>query len=617
MRDFEFYKIIRLSTNKKVQKAFLKLRSIYAAIPETKGCMANITEGAGCRAWCCCLPCTRIYTKKGLLPIKNLRAGDEVYTKSGQFRKIVEITNRNVNEEIVSIKSCYGRNMKLTKDHLILVDSFKRKNREKVKDPVWVRADELISKNGKNKLGHYLIFPKYFSQDIDSNEIYISNFLKDIFIEDGQCFPSSCKRGKSISNSIRLSYDFCWIIGLYLAEGSCGDSSTEFHINLEETEIFEKIKLFSNRLNLNFSSRIIRGKSFTVRVFSRVLKRFFQTICGKGCDNKKLNDELFSFIIKNKKLRQGLHDGYYAGDGTKKLPNKTKYSITTTSKELYYQIMMLNWMNNEIPVGYKKERSEKKDIFSLNISNGKYKDYVETKIDFRVPVRDVSYEKYNGLVYDIEVEEDHSFYTECGEIHNCMIQTPQLLYSEFLLIWQYISSQWNDSRVCDLLESCMLNAVNPIPSKQCVFFDEDLCMCKCHDVRPYNCRIYGITPDEVFEPRYEKLKEEYKVIVGAIIKPQCDLVSVCDNTEITVKDIDRWWDKIIKVERYLGIPKDMINDSMGGSYRSPHDHILLYNMPDNVLNALAGIKLYDSEFDKKKAITELIQVIRNVFKSKS
>lgn len=195
----------------------------------------------------------------------------------------------------------------------------------------------------------------------------------------------------------------------------------------------------------------------------------------------------------------------------------------------------------------------------------------------------------------------------------CRIQTPQLLYSEFLLLWNFVSNNWNNDQVCDLFKKSMLNAIDPLPSKGCVFFDRDSCMCTIHKVRPYNCRIYGITPDEEFNPRYEKLKKEYDSIVGAIIKPQCDLVSTVTGDKITKEQIDEWWEELVKIETSIGIPKDMVTDAMGGSYRTPHDHVLLYNMPENVLNALSGIKQYDDEFDKKRAINDLIQVIKNAF----
>jgi len=196
----------------------------------------------------------------------------------------------------------------------------------------------------------------------------------------------------------------------------------------------------------------------------------------------------------------------------------------------------------------------------------------------------------------------------------CLVQTPQLLYSEFLLIWDHLSKTLSDDEICELFEKCMLNAVDNVPSKGCVFFDKKTKLCKIHKVRPYNCRIYGITPPEEFNPRYEKLKKEYMGVVGAVIKPQCDLVSEVDDVEITVDEINQWWLELNNIEKSIGIPEEMINDKVGGSYRTPHDHILLYNMPDNVLNAIAGIKMYDDCTAKISTIKQLIQVIKDVFK---
>jgi len=206
---------------------------------------------------------------------------------------------------------------------------------------------------------------------------------------------------------------------------------------------------------------------------------------------------------------------------------------------------------------------------------------------------------------------------ECCKAWCCRIQTPQFLYSEFLLLWNFVSKNWTDEEICELFERCMLNAVDPLPSKGCVFFDGDTCLCEAHKRRPYNCRIYGITPNEEFEPRYKKLEEEYKSIVGAVIKPQCPLVSTSDGSDVNIDMANEWWKKLVDIEKSIGIPKDMVTDAMGGSYRTPHDHVLLYNMPENVLNALSGVKKYTDELEKKTVIKGLIQVIKNVFTSKS
>lgn len=204
---------------------------------------------------------------------------------------------------------------------------------------------------------------------------------------------------------------------------------------------------------------------------------------------------------------------------------------------------------------------------------------------------------------------------ECCGGWCCKVQTPQLLYCEFLLIWNHLSKTLGDDELCELLRKCMINATKDSPSKGCIFFDNTKKMCKIHEVRPYNCRIYGITPDKEFNERYERLKEQYKDVKNAKIEKQCSLVSTEDGYEITSEDTDRWWVKLNKIEKSIGIKKGDITDEAGGSYRAPHDHVLLYNMPDNILSGIAGIRLYDSYVDKMTAIDDIIKNIKKHFKN--
>jgi Fe-S-cluster containining protein len=196
----------------------------------------------------------------------------------------------------------------------------------------------------------------------------------------------------------------------------------------------------------------------------------------------------------------------------------------------------------------------------------------------------------------------------------CRIQTPQLFYCEFLFIWESISKHWEDVQILDLFRQCMICAVDTIPTKGCVFFDDQTCMCRIHNIRPFNCRIYAITPEEEFDMRYKKLKDRYKDIPWAVVKPQCKLVSTVDNYVVTTKDTENWFNRIVNIESQIGITKSLITDNEGGSYRSLHDHILLYNMPENILTVLAAIKLYETWDDKLSRISELISIMKSYFR---
>ena len=203
---------------------------------------------------------------------------------------------------------------------------------------------------------------------------------------------------------------------------------------------------------------------------------------------------------------------------------------------------------------------------------------------------------------------------ECCGSYCCHFQTPQLLYCEFLYIWDHLKQKISDNDLCELFRKCMLNSINNSPSKGCIFFDKSKKNCSIHKFRPINCYLYGITPTEEFDRRYRRLKEQYKNNIDSFIRPQCKLVSTVNGEEVSSEDIDKWWKEINKIEKSIGINKNKINDELGGSYRAPHDHILLYNMPDNILNGLAGIRLYDNWVDKIIAIDEIVNILKNHFK---
>jgi len=185
----------------------------------------------------------------------------------------------------------------------------------------------------------------------------------------------------------------------------------------------------------------------------------------------------------------------------------------------------------------------------------------------------------------------------------CACQSPQLLYSEFLNLWNSVMRNWEVNEICDVIEESLNNYIMGATTKGCVFFDHDTKMCKVHKKRPYNCRIYGITPEEEFAPRLAKMKELYKDDPEAIIEDQCHLIKTVNDKKLTVKDTDDWWNELVKIKIDAGLDKDIINDDMGGSYRTPHDHVLLYSMPDFIMQKLQEVRFIDN-YDEKKAIVK-------------
>jgi len=198
----------------------------------------------------------------------------------------------------------------------------------------------------------------------------------------------------------------------------------------------------------------------------------------------------------------------------------------------------------------------------------------------------------------------------------CKLQVPQLFYVEFLYLWSKFLVKVDNDTLCDLIEKSMKGAIKGETTKGCIFHNEKTNLCDIHKFRPINCFFYGITPEDEFDLRLKRMKQIYKDNSDIVIMDQCNLVETVDGKPVTKKQINDWWQEIISIEKSIGIPEDKINDSIdGGSYRTPHDHLLLYLMPDNILMGLAGIEKYDDNADKIKVIDELMSRIRTFYRN--
>lgn len=184
----------------------------------------------------------------------------------------------------------------------------------------------------------------------------------------------------------------------------------------------------------------------------------------------------------------------------------------------------------------------------------------------------------------------------------CEEQTPQVLYVEFLNSWTYILKNFTTHQISALIESCLKKYLFAQENSACVFFDKNSRICAQHDSRPYNCRIYGITPDEEFKPRFERLR-----VIYPHIKNQCNLVETKSGEVVTKKDIDNWWAENKSIEMSIGIKNDTVHDSVGGSYRTYHDHILLHILGEEGLEYLTYYRLNGTNDEKDIVIAKTVE----------
>jgi len=192
----------------------------------------------------------------------------------------------------------------------------------------------------------------------------------------------------------------------------------------------------------------------------------------------------------------------------------------------------------------------------------------------------------------------------------CRLQCPQVLYCEFLRALDFILKNWEEEDFMKLFEKSLKHYLSKELIKGCIFWDKETKLCKIHRKRPFNCFVYGITPKEEFDERLKKIREKYKDEI-AKFRDQCDLVKTKNGHEVTTEDTDKWWDELVDIEKYIGIDKKQINDESGGTYRTYHDHLLIFYLPDYLLENLSEVRQFGEVIEKQNVIETILNLVKS------
>ncbi len=182
----------------------------------------------------------------------------------------------------------------------------------------------------------------------------------------------------------------------------------------------------------------------------------------------------------------------------------------------------------------------------------------------------------------------------------CELQSPQVMFSEFMLTWQHVIRNWTADDITQLVMSATIAYLNN-NSMGCVFFDKEKRLCRQHETRPFNCRTYGQIPDEEFKPRYEQLKVLYP---DKEFRDQCNLVETV-GTKPTEAEMDLWFHHLNLIEKELLGKNAPSHDGQGGTYRTYKDHILLKLGNEKFLLRLTRLRQKGTTEEKETFLKEL------------
>ena len=404
--------INRLS-EKEVRKIYnnMKASRNLGSIMKIKGEELGITDtDKYCYALTYSFPCftedSLVLTDKGYKKILDVKVGDSVLTHDNTYKNVLR-TFDNGKHEIYSVKGMGIDEIKATANHKFYVREMYRKGHCQIRcfnSPQWKELKDLTKND-------------YLGVAINNNSI-IPKWNGVIYNwSDG-------RKSRHVNNLQKMMYnkDFWWLIGRYIGDGwqrtqggiiICCDKKEKEELAERLFSIFGFVPCFSEEktvLKFHISSK----------EFSEFVKQF-----GVGADNKTINNTIID--LPNELLKEFL-DGYLSADGC--FTNGV-YKATSISRELIYGIAQCVAKVYKTPYRIYKVNPKptkiiqgrlvnQKDWWQLVFKTERKKQdkafYENEHIWF--PVKQIQFAGEEN-VYDIEVEENHSFTVQNTIVHNC------------------------------------------------------------------------------------------------------------------------------------------------------------------------------------------------------
>ena len=355
---------------------------------------------------------TLVLTNAGYKRINEIEIGDTVLTHTNQYKKVTNVFNQGV-KDIVSLKGMAFHNIKTTETHKFLTrERYRTWNNERrsydrlFHEPQWVEVKDLTK-------DHYL--------GLSINQ------KSELPVWDG--YSNSWNTGygdrtydTNLITPLLENNNFWWLIGRYVADGWTR-SQGGIIIAVPDVKLEELESKVDGLFKYNISKE---GSVNKVHISVKELELFVKQF-GYYAHGKKVSPEVLSLPVE---LLKSFIEGYFSGDGSY-IESKKLYKCTSVSEELIYGIGQCVAKVYRRPYSiYKDIRPEthfiegrvvnQRDTYSLTfkLETGKQDQafYEDGHIWF----------PFNGLefdgqetVYDIEVEDDHSFTVFNTIVHNC------------------------------------------------------------------------------------------------------------------------------------------------------------------------------------------------------
>lgn len=410
-------------------------------------------------------------------PIKDIKIGQKVLTHTGKFKPVEQVFERKYQGEMIKIEISNLKKLDVTPQHSILglkredikcYQGYSRNNIAICKPP-----EERTCKKRCSKWKNFSWEPRFIPAEEFREGDFVAtplpsenktDTITSLDYSTVKIEPKIFKPFKEIDKFV-FRPDLLRFLGYYLAEGSiqynrarwnkkikypCG---VIFVFNINEQNYAEDIKNIVSRnfKNLNITiEKIPQRHTLTVTVNSKALAEFTKYLCGSGVDKKRMNSELLNL---EPLLQKEILKGFFRGDGQIRKRDKNtpgldkesnRYVASTVSENLAHQLYWLllrnkikctlNKRSDKTTGGkyayiisiYGKELNKLEDKVIVSPKKQGYKSFIYKNWLFE-PIRKIKKYNFNGMVYNLNVKDNHSYVANLLNPANCAAGTGSFL----------------------------------------------------------------------------------------------------------------------------------------------------------------------------------------------
>lgn len=355
-------------------------------------------------SWRCLTGDTMVKTYDGWKPIESITTSDRVFALDGAYHQVVNTHTNHPQKPIIELKPYLLSPIRVTADHLILVEPRHQKHWLvrpcPTRQATWVPAADILA----NPKGYRLLY----------------------------------KVDTRVDPTLTFNIHELNLLGLFITEGNLRNKqrgnyySIDFTFHEKERHLVELIrraarKLFNRKVRQYIWTDPRNGRrTLRVAIYSREVVRFLEKHINIAHAHQKSFKE--HVLLLSPALQLKLLKTMIRGDGCHLLTRNSPTEVySTASNVLSLQVQQFYFRNNIIAgIVFNRPNSKSfpgsKGCFHVrNYYAHDTKHHVAYFQDgfVKVPIHKARYAPSPELVYDLTVHEAHNYLTSAGIVHNC------------------------------------------------------------------------------------------------------------------------------------------------------------------------------------------------------